>query len=109
MSRGHLKIVATQQALKDQFGSGYLLQLNLTKSTPENQAAALHFVKSNIHEDAVLQSKQAKTLRVAVPKDINLTDVLRVLYSGKTLKEGCINQFLLSQSSLEDVFIALGQ
>jgi ABC-type multidrug transport system ATPase subunit len=108
MSRGHLKVVATQQALKDRFGSGYLLQLNLTKSTVENQAKALDFVRNRIHKDAVLESRQAKTLRVSVPRDISLTDVFRVLYSKDTLQEGCINQFLLSQSSLEDVFIALG-
>jgi ABC-type multidrug transport system ATPase subunit len=108
MSQGRLKVVGTQQTLKNRFGSGYLLQLNLTKSTPENQAKALDFVRTKIHQDAVLQNRQAKTIRVALPRDINLAEVFRVLYSKEIATEGCVNQFLLSQSSLEDVFIALG-
>ena len=108
MAHGKLKVVGTQQALKDRFGSGYLLQLNLIHSNSENQEKALAFVRSKIHQDAVLQNRQAKTLRVALPRDVNLSDVFRVLYSKEITSEGCINQFLLSQSSLEDVFIALG-
>jgi hypothetical protein len=33
--QGHLKVVGTQQHLKNKFGSGYLLQLNLLESSPE--------------------------------------------------------------------------
>jgi ATP-binding cassette subfamily A (ABC1) protein 5 len=108
VSRGHLKVVATQQHLKDRFGSGYLLQLNLIKSTPENQESAMSFVRKRLHKHAVLQIKQAKTLHIALPRDVNLTEVFRALYSAESSTEGRINQFLLSQSSLEDVFIALG-
>ena len=108
MSQGRLKVIGTQQALKDRFGSGYLLQLNLTKSTQENQEKALSFVRHAIHPDALLQTRQAKTLRIALPRDVNLAEVFHVLYSKEISTEGCVNQFLLSQSSLEDVFIALG-
>ncbi len=108
MSNGRLKVIGTQQALKDRFGSGYLLQLNLTKSSKAHQEKALAFVRSRLHKDAVLQNRQAKTLRIALPRDINLPYVFRVLYGEDTANEGGINQFLLSQSSLEDVFIALG-
>lgn len=108
MSKGRLKVIGTQQTLKDRFGSGYLLQLNLVRSTAEHQEKACSFVRSRLHRDAVLQNRQAKTLRIALPRDISLPDVFRVLYGEDTANEGGINQFLLSQSSLEDVFIALG-
>ena len=108
MAHGRLKVVATQQRLKDRFGSGYLLQLNLIKSTPEVQEKALEFVRSRIHKDAELQNRQAKTLHIALPRDVNLSDVFGVLYSQEMVTEGCVNQFLLQQSSLEDVFLALG-
>ena len=107
VAQGRLKIVATQQHLKNKFGCGYLLQLNLTKSTVENQESAMNFVRQRIHKNATLQTKQAKTLHIALPRDVDLTDVFRALYSSQSSTEGCINQFLLSQSSLEDVFIAL--
>lgn len=108
VSRGNLKVVGTQQHLKDEFGSGYLLQLNLMKSTPENQTSAMEFVHSRLSKDATLQTKQAKTLHVALPRDGDLKRVFKALYSPESRTEGCINQFLLSQSSLEDVFLALG-
>ena len=109
MARGRLKVIGTQQALKDRFGSGYLLQLNLIKSDSETQEESLSFVREAIHKDAVLQNRQAKTLRIALPRDIDLAEVFRVLYSNEMTTKGRVNQFLLSQSSLEDVFIALGE
>ena len=108
VSHGKLKVIGTQQALKDKFGSGYLLQLNLVKSTPENQEAAMAFVRKRLHPDARLGIRQAKTLHVNLPRDLRLEKVFAALYSEERTTKGYINQFLLSQSSLEDVFIALG-
>lgn len=108
IGKGRLKVVATQQYLKDTYGSGYILQLNLINSSQEHQNKAMAFVKTNLHPEASLDHKQAKTLHVHLPKDINLTKVFKNLYSTERISEGCINQFLLSQSSLEDVFLALG-
>jgi ABC-type multidrug transport system ATPase subunit len=108
ISHGQLKVVATQQRLKDRFGSGYLLQLNLIKSSSDSLERAMSFVREQLHPDAVLQTKQAKTLHIALPRDANLTQVFQVLYSRESSSQGGINQFLLSQSSLEDVFLALG-
>lgn len=109
ISQGQLKVVGTQQHLKDHFGSGYLLQVNLVRSTKENQESAMAFVRKRLHKDAVLTTKQAKTLHVSLPRDLDLKAVFAALYSSETASEGCINQFLLSQSSLEDVFIAMGE
>jgi len=108
IGQGNLKVVGTQQHLKDKYGSGYILQLNLVQSTLMNQDRAMNFVRKRLHEEAVIDNKQAKTLRIHLPKDINLEKVFLALYSQERITEGCINQFLLSQSSLEDVFISLG-
>ena len=110
VSNGHLKVIGSQQYLKDTYGSGYILQLNLTKSTPEHQERALSFVKRYVHDGATLQLRQAKTLHVNLPRDdMDLGKVFTALYSKERETEGCINQFLLSQSSLEDVFIAMDE
>ena len=108
VAQGKLRVIGTQQHLKDKFGSGYLLQLNLVKSTPEFQENAMTFVRQHVHPDAVLNSKHAKTLHVSLPRELNLEKVFSALYSKERSADGHINQFLLSQSSLEDVFIALG-
>ena len=109
IAQGELKVVGTQQHLKDEFGLGYLLQLNLVKSTKKYQKKAMQFVKKRLHPRAVLGTKQAKTLHINLPRDgLDLQKVFAALYSPEASSEGGINQFLLSQSSLEDVFVALG-
>ncbi len=108
VAQGELKVIGSSQHLKDKFGSGYLLQLNLVKSTPENQISAMTFVQTRLPPDAILATKQAKTLHINLPRDLDLQKVFAALYSPEAASEGRINQFLLSQSSLEDVFIALG-
>jgi ABC-type multidrug transport system ATPase subunit len=107
VSKGQLKVIASQQRLKDTYGSGYLLQLNLAKSTPEHQEIVTQFVRNHLHPDATLQTKQAKTLHFNLPRDIQLERVFEALYSHDT-RPDTVNQFLLSQSSLEEVFLALG-
>ena len=110
VSQGELKVIGTQQHLKNKFGSGYLLQLNLIKSSTHAQQCAMDFVKRRLHPGATLGIRQAKTLHIHLPRDKNL-DLQRVfaaLYSPECSNKGCVNQFLLSQSSLEDVFVELG-
>ena len=108
VSKGDLVVIGTQQHLKNKFGDGYILQLNLVHSSPECQERAIDFVRKQLHPDARLGMRQAKTLRVNLPRGVNLEKVFRALYSEERILEGGINQFLLSQSSLEDVFISLG-
>jgi ABC-type multidrug transport system ATPase subunit len=108
VARGKLVVVGTQQHLKNKFGDGYILQLNLVHSSLEHQERAMNFVRKYLHEDARLGIRQAKTLHVNLPRNIKLERVFRALYSEKRTTEGGINQFLLSQSSLEDVFVSLG-
>ena len=106
IANGELRVAVTQQHLKDEYGAWYVLQLNLVKSNEENREKAMSFVRERLHPGAVLDITQAKTLHVHLPKDINLDQVFAALYSPERSTEGCINQFLLSQSSLEDVFLA---
>ncbi len=108
VARGSLKVIGTNQYLKDNYGSGYLLQLNLVESTDESMEAALQFVRDNINEDAKIVTRQAQTIRINLPRDVSVEKIFTLLYSDKAT--GCgINQFLVSQSSLEDVFVALGE
>ena len=110
ISRGELRVVGTQQHLKNKFGSGYLLQLNLVKSSTDAQQSAMDFVRRRLHPNATLGIRQAKTLHIHLPRDGNL-DLQRIfaaLYSPECTSEGGVNQFLLSQSSLEEVFVELG-
>lgn len=108
VARGVLKVVGTQQNLKDNYGSGYLLQVNLTHDDEKSIDSLLQFVKENIHEDAKVVTKQAKTIHINLPRDVNIQNIFTTLYSD-TAAEAMINQFLVSQSSLEDVFLALGE
>ena len=108
LAQGRLKVIGTQQHLKDNFGSGYSLQINLVKSNTAIQDDALAFVRKYIHPEAVLASKQAKTLHINLPRDLDLGKVFGALYSDARTTEGHINQFILSQASLEDVFLSLG-
>lgn len=109
VAHGALKVIASQQHLKDTYGSGYLLQLNLTQSNTTAIENALQYVKTNIHEEARLVTKQAKTIHINLPRDVNIQKIFTMLYSNESAANGGINQFLVSQSSLEDVFIALGE
>jgi hypothetical protein len=86
-----------------------MLQLNLMHNTQANKDSAMTFVREHVHPDATVTSMQAKTLHVQLPRDLELRNVFSVLYSPESATHGGINQFLLSQSSLEDVFVALGE
>ena len=108
VAHGKLVVVGTQQHLKDKFGDGYVLQLNLVHNSAEHLERAMTFVRTRLHPEARLTSRQVKTLHFNLPRNINLESLFKGLYSQERATEGCINQFLLSQASLEDVFIALG-
>jgi len=68
----------------------------------------LQFIKETIHKDAKVVTKQAKTIHINLPREVNIQKIFTTLYSDNASK-AMINQFLVSQSSLEDVFLALGE
>eukprot|EP00538_Stauroneis_constricta_P011927 CAMPEP_0119549994 /NCGR_PEP_ID=MMETSP1352-20130426/3616_1 /TAXON_ID=265584 /ORGANISM="Stauroneis constricta, Strain CCMP1120" /LENGTH=169 /DNA_ID=CAMNT_0007595733 /DNA_START=8 /DNA_END=517 /DNA_ORIENTATION=+ len=108
ISDGKLRVIGSQQHLKNEHGSGYLLQLNLIRSNDEARDNAMRFVRKRVNKEAVLATRQVKTLHIHLPRTLDLGRVFRALYSKESKTKGGINQFLLSQSSLEDVFISLG-
>ena len=112
--------------------------MNLANDNAHSIETLLQFVKNNIHEDAKIVTKQAKTIHINVPRDVTVHQIFTSLYSENAASEGeqpftltimpgnlilysnesldchiflsaMINQFLVSQSSLEDVFLALGE
>jgi hypothetical protein len=54
-------------------------------------------------------TKQSKTVHISLPRDVKILKIFTSLYSESAASEAMINQFLVSQSSLEDVFVALGE
>jgi hypothetical protein len=101
-------VIGTQQYLKNKFGSGYILHLNVVHSGHDHQERAMAFVRKQLHPDAHLGIRQAKTLHVSLRQNLKLEQVFTALYSKEWETKVGINQSLLLQSSLEDVFIALG-
>lgn len=99
----------SQQHLKDNYGSGYLLQLNLANDNEQAIESLLTFVRETIHEKAKIVTKQARTIHINLPREVKLLKIFTSLYSERAASEAMINQFLVSQSSLEDVFVALGE
>jgi len=107
VKKGRLRVVGTQQHLKNTYGNGYLLQVNLSDDKEEAIEAMLQFVRENIHADAKKITKQARTIHINLPRDASIERIFYALYSDEAHKVA-INQFLVAQSSLEDVFIAVG-
>ena len=54
-------------------------------------------------------TKQSKTVHIGLPRDVKILKIFTSLYSASAASEAMLNQFLVSQSSLEDVFVALGE
>lgn len=108
MKKGKLKVIGSAQTLKDRFGEGYTLQLNLMHDNDADRDQALAFVKQQVHPDAYIIGKQGKTFKLKLPKEgLELTRVFSAMYSPASKEQGRINQFLLSQATLEDIFIAV--
>jgi ABC-type multidrug transport system ATPase subunit len=109
IAEGNLRVVGTQQQLKDTYGSGYTLHVNLVRNSKRLREEAMEFVKTHIHPDAKLEIQQAKTLHISLhPSKSIVGKVFKVMDSPERTNEGNnINQFLLQQSSLKDVLIAL--
>ena len=64
------------------------LKLNLVHSNEQSVASALHYVKSNIHEDAVLVAKQAKTIHINLPRYVDIKKIFSILYSNDSEVHG---------------------
>jgi len=108
VAEGKLVVIGTQHYLKKKFSDGYVLHLSLVDSSLDSQERAMRFVRKYLHANASFGIRQTTTMHVHLPRrDTNLETVFRALYSEERTTEGGIHQFLLSQSSLEDVFVSL--
>jgi len=106
MARGTLRVVGTQQRLKDRFGNGYTLVLTVLDNHDEE---VLEFIQANIHKGAHIEFRSGKTMRITLPDEgLRLDRVFRSLQSKAAISSG-ITQWLLNQSSLEDVFINVAE
>lgn len=81
--------------------------MNLSDDKEEAIEELLRFVREKIHVDAKKITKQARTIHINLPRDVSVQTIFSTLYSDEANKVA-INQFLVAQSSLEDVFIAIG-
>lgn len=81
--------------------------MNLSDDKEEAIEALLQFVRENIHVEAKKITKQARTIHINLPRDVSIQTIFYTLYSDEANKVA-INQFLVAQSSLEDVFISVG-
>ena len=88
VAKGALKVVGSQQHLKDKYGSGYLLQVNLAQDNAQTIDSLLLFIKENIHEEAKIVTKQAKTIHINLPRDVSIQKIFSCLYSESATSEG---------------------
>ena len=105
VTKGRLKVIGTQRRLKNRFGDGYIMVVNLMNDSKLCKVACMEYLVKNVHSGARLANAQAKTLRVSLPSDLSLKVTFMAMFSKSAASEGCINQWLLNQASLEDVFV----
>eukprot|EP00516_Mucochytrium_quahogii_P011928 CAMPEP_0203792118 /NCGR_PEP_ID=MMETSP0100_2-20121128/5051_1 /ASSEMBLY_ACC=CAM_ASM_000210 /TAXON_ID=96639 /ORGANISM=" , Strain NY0313808BC1" /LENGTH=338 /DNA_ID=CAMNT_0050695589 /DNA_START=3575 /DNA_END=4592 /DNA_ORIENTATION=+ len=103
MARGNLQVVGSQEHLKRTYGNGYTVVCNV--DDPER---ALGYLVKNLDPNANILCHQGKIITVQLPdSNLNLEHAFQVLYSEQCRE--VMNEWLLNQSSLEDVFIKISQ
>jgi ABC-type multidrug transport system ATPase subunit len=86
VSEGKLKVIGSQQYLKNKFGPGYILHLNLVHNGHDYQERAMAFVRRQLHPDARLGIRQVKTLHVS-------TSLPRVLKLERSMRSHACTRF----------------
>ena len=105
LSKGELQVIGSKQKLKEKYGDGYILNLHLMCDSNEHREKAIQFVQDRIHHAAYLaRRRQVKTLYFYLPNDIDVSSIIRVLYGSERSCKGGIDQFSLSQASLEHIY-----
>eukprot|EP00887_Chlorella_sp_A99_P005937 scaffold29.g5937.t1 len=106
MAAGTLRALGSVQHLKARFGEGYLLQL---RAEPARTADAEALVR-RLCAGAALRECDAEGghLAFAVPRaGLDLPALFEGVERGRA--EGCVEEYSLSQTSLEQVFLHLAQ
>ena len=103
---GGLQCVGTSQRLKSRFGSGYMLELQ-TEENPEAIARVKAFVQSLVAAPRLDEEFGGK-MRYALPRgQFSLPHLFRQLVVQATPLQ--LRDFSLSQSTLEQIFIAFAK
>lgn len=108
MAKGRLRCVGSAQHLKEKFGKGYTLTINLlpTHMGPEQSAVVDNFVQEELGKSTgQLLSSINRTKKYLLLKSpaLTISEIFRQMESNKE-KLG-IREWGLSMSTLEDVFI----
>ena len=105
MANGQLRCIGNQQRLKARFGDGYKLICQLTEESDKAVDEALKYIHDKVDPTALIMFAQIKTLRIQIDRSIDLTVLFKILLHKDSKTIGCIQQWALEQSSLEDVFV----
>ena len=55
----------------------------MVNDSDETVDALLQFVQTHIHQEANIVTKQAKTIHINLPRDVNIQKIFTTLYSDK--------------------------
>ena len=108
MAKGKLRCIGSAQHLKEKFGKGYTLTINMlpTHMEPEQSVAVNDFVQEEIGKSTgqlISSINRTKKYLLLKSPDLTISEIFRQMESNKE-KLG-IREWGLSMSTLEDVFI----
>jgi hypothetical protein len=63
-------------------------KVNLAQDTEQAIDSLLQFVQKNIHEDAKIVTKQAKTIHLNLPREVSIQKLFTCLHSESATSEG---------------------
>jgi hypothetical protein len=63
-------------------------KVNLAQDTEQAIDSLLQFVKKNVHEDAKIATKQAKTIHLNLPREVSIQKLFSCLHSESAASEG---------------------
>lgn len=101
MSRGKLMCIGRPEELKLRLGMGH----HLTISLPDEKMADLHDAVLGLHGQAKIDTEMAGSVEYRVPKTVPLSKIVSFIETRR--EELKIYDWVISQSSLEDVFMSV--
>ena len=103
MAHGQLRVAGTQEQLKRQFGTGLTVQL--TVASPTFSVGA--FLSRHVHVDAAVKTQTGRVCNCHVPSDVDMATLFRALCTADA--DGHVQDWLVSETTLEDVFVRVVQ
>jgi ABC-type multidrug transport system ATPase subunit len=101
ISKGNIRCIGSSQRLKNKFGNGF--RLNITFDS-QNKTKAIEYINELFNGNAELQGDFYTSASFQIPNEFMV--VSRVLKEMKKNKqEKGIKEFIISETTLEDVFI----